>query len=926
MRYFLLIFFYGCLSGMNILSGQCPRKDILWKRIIYLRDSSGLPLSGQQAELMPYLDKMKGCSYRNDSTHALLLQRIGALHFLQKDFVRGVQYTRQSIDIIYKNINSAAVNPRHLIKSYNNLRICYDSLKKQALRLEVMDSCIAVALRLHTGYEYALPMLYERIVGLMEAGDYYRCISYTAIADNTAKEFGYALDYRISFITWNINALIFLKRFDEAEKMVTATIDECRRAGNPKNLGALYASLATITQERGDVKKALLLYQQAFMYDERIGNRAGCAGTLNNTGFLLYFKKLRQYDMALQYYYRALQYADAGESLNILNSIGNVYVYKRSYDSALLFFQRAFDQIKPGIHEKDLLQHTGEYVTNNITEYISNLILDKADTYLAWYRQTKDKRLLNEAVRIYETTDRLFDKIKTGQNELQSKLFWRNHIHRLYENAIEACYLQNNTAGAFYFFEKSRAVLLNDQLTERKWMGEEDILRQSQVKKKIAQLERESGAVARNSPQYTAWQKELFDNKQELDRLQQVIKTTNPLYFQSFLDSSFITLDNVRQTILKDHQALVELFSGDSAVYVLVVTGQHHVLRKLNKARFDELYHSFMSTVASPDRMNRDFISFTRSAHALYRLLFENTVLPAGRIIISPGGQYFPFEALVTNDEGQPLTYFNNEHAVSYTYSARYLLNGFPGDQHASPRKFMGVAPMQYASNMNLPSLTGSDRSLQRLESYFGKVNNLVASKATKNNFLQQFNQYSIIQLYTHATDSGYNGEPVIFFADSALLLSDLIYGAKPVTRLIVLSACETGKGKLYQGEGIFSFNREFASLGIPASISDLWQVDNESTYRLTELFYKYLVKGLPADVALQKAKIEFINTGSKEDQLPYYWAAPVLAGESWTMTNRPAFPWMRAGIIAILIIVSFLIWRKLLKKKRNIHIVKTKT
>src|ERR1700730_17747581 len=79
-------------ASANPVFAQCPAKDSLWRRIIYLRDSSEVPLRDQQEQLMPLLDKMKNCPYRNDSTHALLLQRVGALHFLQKDFVGGIYY------------------------------------------------------------------------------------------------------------------------------------------------------------------------------------------------------------------------------------------------------------------------------------------------------------------------------------------------------------------------------------------------------------------------------------------------------------------------------------------------------------------------------------------------------------------------------------------------------------------------------------------------------------------------------------------------------------------------------------------------------------------------------------------------------------------------------------------------------------------
>ena len=57
----------------------------------------------------------------------------------------------------------------------------------------------------------------------------------------------------------------------------------------------------------------------------------------------------------------------------------------------------------------------------------------------------------------------------------------------------------------------------------------------------------------------------------------------------------------------------------------------------------------------------------------------------------------------------------------------------------------------------------------------------------------------------------------------------------------------------------------------------------DKSTYRLTELFYKYLARNIPVDLALQKAKIEFMQTASRQNQLPYFWAAPILVGKSKT-------------------------------------------
>ena len=195
-------------------------------------------------------------------------------------------------------------------------------------------------------------------------------------------------------------------------------------------------------------------------------------------------------------------------------------------------------------------------------------------------------------------------------------------------------------------------------------------------------------------------------------------------------------------------------------------------------------------------------------------------------------------------------------------------------------------------------------------------------AEASKNNFLKDYYKYKIIQLYTHATDSGYTGEPMIYFSDSVLSLSDLFYENKPATNLIVLSACETAGGKLYNGEGVFSFNRQFAALGIPSSVSNLWQADDQSTYKITELFYKYLVKGIPLDVALQKAKKEFKSISSKEKNLPYYWAASILVGQGNPIPLQKPFPLILLAAIVIVLIFVFG-GLKMMQRNRSLQLKK---
>jgi CHAT domain-containing protein len=476
-----------------------------------------------------------------------------------------------------------------------------------------------------------------------------------------------------------------------------------------------------------------------------------------------------------------------------------------------------------------------------------------------------------------------------------------------------------NKEDAFYFFERSRAVLLYDQLNEQRWLKEEDIVKQTQLRKIITHSERELASLDKESSRSLELQKQIMSDRQELDQLNNKIKTKNPLYYQNFLETGNISIRDVQLRLLKGNDKLIEFFDGDSAVYSLIITPSDIYLDKIDKETFDRLVTEFISFISDHEKLNKNFDRFVNASYSLYQLIFQKHSMLPGRIIISPDSRYFPIEALVTNKVA-PLAYLIQTHPVSYTHSARFLMIDFNTGTYRGTRNLMGIAPVNFRTGLNQASLTGSDISLQKIKADFPDADIRIFNDASKNNFLQQFGQYRIIQLYTHASDKMNSGEPEIYFSDSVLYLSDLINEMKPVTKLIVLSACETGTGQWFRGEGVFSFNRGFAALGIPSSVTNLWSVDNQSTYKLTELFYKYLSKGMEIDIALQKAKMEFMEKGSKEDQMPWYWAATILAGKTDAIEMDKSYNWKNwiPGVGLAILLLTGLIIRANYKKKRQ--------
>ena len=212
---------------------------------------------------------------------------------------------------------------------------------------------------------------------------------------------------------------------------------------------------------------------------------------------------------------------------------------------------------------------------------LSDLTTDKGDAYVKEYYDTKNNSFLKEALGIYKKNDLFLAKIKTEQQlDLSSNLVWRTTARNLYEHAIEACYADNNIDDAFYFFEKSRAILLNDQINEQRWMADTDIAKQAILKKAIIELDNTLNRTPASSDEYLKIQKELYIKNQQFDILTNSIKNKNPLYYKNYLDTSFITLSQLRKNILSNNKTLVEIFSGDSAVYVLNITNNNQSLNK----------------------------------------------------------------------------------------------------------------------------------------------------------------------------------------------------------------------------------------------------------------------------------------------------------------------------------------------------------
>lgn len=97
---------------------------------------------------------------------------------------------------------------------------------------------------------------------------------------------------------------------------------------------------------------------------------------------------------------------------------------------------------------------------------------------------------------------------------------------------------------------------------------------------------------------------------------------------------------------------------------------------------------------------------------------------------------------------------------------------------------------------------------------------------------------------------------------------------------MVVLSACQTGLGKVVGGEGMIGLTRAFMYAGTPSVVVSLWNVNDRFTAEFMGSFYRHLKAGTSKVEALRQAKLEMFRSDIPAYRFPYYWAPFVLVGK----------------------------------------------
>jgi CHAT domain-containing protein len=162
---------------------------------------------------------------------------------------------------------------------------------------------------------------------------------------------------------------------------------------------------------------------------------------------------------------------------------------------------------------------------------------------------------------------------------------------------------------------------------------------------------------------------------------------------------------------------------------------------------------------------------------------------------------------------------------------------------------------------------------------------------------------------------------------DRGILTAEIIAGL-PLQNLdlAVLSACETGLGRVAGGEGIFGLQRAFHLAGTRTVVASLWSVDDRVTLALMKAFYTHLSSGtMSAPEALRRAQLEILEHGFADSADPTYWAGWVVSGDPGQPIDAPEahvkratsslvgsklrVAWLLAASVALIAVLALGLW-----------------
>jgi CHAT domain-containing protein len=586
-------------------------------------------------------------------------------------------------------------------------------------------------------------------------------------------------------------------------------------------------------------------------------------------------------------------------------------------NSQLLHAEIAYEQKKydkaVSIY-KEVLEQSAKIFSETHPEYIKAKA-DLAHTYFMLKEYEKSYNLMQEVLNQYDLyVSQLFPVMSFGQksslwNSFKDEYEFYNY---LVLNHIAA--IRPELSGNVYNnVISTKAILLSSDVKLRDRINTSgDSVLISLYNQWVVQKELLTAAFSLTKDEMNFDQIDIRSVEAEIARLEKEMSMRSEMFATEDSRDKIVWQD-IKKT-LSPGECAVELVRvrtfnhriSDSAFYAALVlsekntTGPDVVILKNAKDMEGKFYKFFRNATVLK---LQDDISYNNFWEPIAAKLPEK-----GHIYFSPDGIYNQINPETFRmKDGKSLVDVNT---ISFVSNTKDLLNTTPvmkkqkQENENSQKVFLGGNPDFYSADKsgNIAQLPGADEEIKDISAELKKTNiapYVLTGAALTEDTLKSLKNVNVLHLATHGYFMETKYDETRNFISNPLLNSgillanagDVIEGINPEskdgiltafeavnlnldkTELVVLSACETGRGEVRNGEGVFGLQRSFIIAGADAVIISLFKVNDEVTRKFMRTFYLELLKSGNKRTAFNAAKIKV----KQEHPEPVYWGAFVM-------------------------------------------------
>lgn len=517
---------------------------------------------------------------------------------------------------------------------------------------------------------------------------------------------------------------------------------------------------------------------------------------------------------------------------------------------------------------------------NNVEKFYKLRI--KEINKMAMCTEINDISACKECLKIFYSSDSLFNVLYEGQDELHLSDYYASSAHKnfLIRKLMLGFdeYNHNWKEDAFNLLQLTKFRIFNYQNNYDKIYPDNVLNKILYAEEKLSDVQTTVNDLS------TTFNNEdifflLFESRYNLSILKEKHKGNVDLAIEDP-----VSIYNIQNLLSKMNAQLLEYYNYEDHLWVFGANP--------DTIFFEQIDHDSIFTWVDSIKISQQAYSnpFPDSiSSAVYEIMLSPYLDSSfNNLIIIPDGKLtgLSFESIVTTKDH----YLVNDYNISYAYGLNAIREFTTSQKKIKSAGFVSYSDERTISDYSKKAISELYGSLQEVKRCSEICSNLKTKLYTgydcTSDNLKNIFKYDITHIATHAHSESSQNIGNYFYTRGKDTL-DKVYGyefdnLRCNSSLAILSACETGVGKFESGEGVFSLSRNLLKAGIPSVIKTLWQVDDISSGDLVTYFYENIESGVTLTEALTLAKRKFIQ----EKDHPYFWSSYVLEGNPFISFN----------------------------------------